>query len=286
MKEIESGSFSTGSLPRVWPETLRVVSWNINRGLQLDGIVQFLSQSRGDLILLQEADINALRTANKNVPREVAQALQMDYIFGREFQELAQGSVVAPAYHGQATLSRLPLSHPRVLRFRDQSSFWSPRWFIPHWQCLQRRLGGRIALICEITLQNKTLAIYNAHLESRGNDDLRISQISEMLADITTMHTHTAVVLAGDFNLDVSVGSAAALLGRAQINNPFAHSGKHRTVPNSRRAGSAAIDWILTAGAITLFHTEIHMTVPASDHFPISLEFRCEYGENLGPEMG
>jgi len=36
----------------------------------------------------------------------------MNYVFGREFQELTQGSRAAPAYHGQATLSRWPLSSP------------------------------------------------------------------------------------------------------------------------------------------------------------------------------
>ncbi len=104
MKELESNSFLSRPFPRVWPETIRVVSWNINRGLQLNGIINFLGASSADLILLQETDINARRTGRHNIPRKIAQALRMDYIFGREFEELAQGSRTNPAYHGQTTL--------------------------------------------------------------------------------------------------------------------------------------------------------------------------------------
>src|ERR1700757_778581 len=101
MKELESGSFLSTPFPRKWPEIIRVVSWNINRGFQLNGIIDFLGSSSADLILLQETDINARRTGRRNIPQKIAQALQMDYIFGREFEELSQGSRTNPAYHGQ-----------------------------------------------------------------------------------------------------------------------------------------------------------------------------------------
>src|ERR1700748_2012051 len=106
MKELESGSFLGRPTPCVWPEIIRVVSWNINRGFQLNGIIDFLGSLSADLILLQETDINARRTGRRNIPLKIAQSLRMDYIFGREFEELAQGSRTNPAYHGQTTLSR------------------------------------------------------------------------------------------------------------------------------------------------------------------------------------
>jgi hypothetical protein len=58
----------------------------------------------------------------------------MNYAFGREFEELSQGSSGSPAYHGQATLSRWPLSNARLIRFREQSHFWRPRWYLPRSQ--------------------------------------------------------------------------------------------------------------------------------------------------------
>jgi hypothetical protein len=73
--------------------------------------------------------------------REISQKLQMNYIFGREFQELTQGSSRSPAYHGQATLARWPLSNPRILRFQKQSNFWRPHWFPPEIDPFQERIG-------------------------------------------------------------------------------------------------------------------------------------------------
>jgi endonuclease/exonuclease/phosphatase family metal-dependent hydrolase len=273
IKELEIGSFATSPFAREWPETLRIVSWNVNRGLQLNGIIEFLQSSSADLILLQETDVNARRTRHRNIPREIAQALRLNYIFGREFEELAQGTEASPAYHGQTTLSRLPLSNPRILRFRDQSTFWRPRWFVPPLQSFQRRLGGRMALTCDITLQSRTLVLYNLHLESRGNDELRIAQLSEMLTEIRKNHpAETPVLVAGDFNFDLSRGPATTLIDTMRIDNRFASFGGRRTVPNHAKA--AAIDWILTRGALSARDPEIHDSVTASDHFPLSLELR------------
>ena len=276
MKELESGSFLSGPFPRVWPETIRVVSWNINRGLQLSGIISFLGASSADLILLQETDINARRTGHRDIPRKIAQALRMDYIFGREFEELAQGSRTNPAYHGQTTLSRLPLANGRMLRFREQSTFWRPRWFVPPLQCLQRRLGGRMALICEITVAGRTLVLCNVHLESRGSDELRIRQLSDILADIGQHRAEMPVLVSGDFNIDLSRGHAASLIASTGIDNPFTKFGGRRTVPESRHGKPAAIDWMLTRGAVSACHPAIHESIAASDHFPLSLELRLQ----------
>ena len=276
MKEIESGSFLSRPSPGGWPNAIRVVSWNINRGLRLDGIIDFLRTSSAELILLQEADIAARRTGHRNIPREIAQALRMNYIFGREFVELAQGSRTNPAYHGQTTLSRLPLTNARILRFRDQSTFWRPRWFLPPLECLQRRSGGRMALISEVTVGRRTLVLYNVHLESRCSDGLRIRQLSEILADIRQHPPESPLLLAGDFNFDLSRGPAAPLLANTGVDNPFTSLAGRRTVLRNRRRKPAAIDWMLTSGALAGSHPAIDVSIAASDHFPLSLELHLQ----------
>ena len=276
MKEFESGSFLSKLPPRVWPDGIRVVSWNINRGLRLDGIIDFLRTSSAELILLQEADVAARRTGHRNIPREIAQALQMNYIFGREFVELAQGSRTHPAYHGQTTLSRLPLTNPRILRFRDQSTFWRPRWFLPPLECLQRRTGGRMALISEITVGGRTLVLYNVHLESRGGDELRIRQLSEILAYIRQHPPETPVLLAGDFNFDLSRGPSVPLMAGAGVNSSFTSLAGRRTVLKNRRGKPVTIDWMLTSGTLVGCDPAIHESAAASDHFPLSLELHLE----------
>ena len=81
MEQIETGSFVKAANVPDGPDAIRIVSWNINRGLQLPGIIEFLSKASADLILLQEADVNARRTRYRNIAREIAQALRMNYSF-------------------------------------------------------------------------------------------------------------------------------------------------------------------------------------------------------------
>jgi len=126
MQEIMTGKFAPLRLVMWPPSSLRIVDWNINRGQQLPGIIDFLSGTNADILILQEVDINARRTHRLNIAEEIARKLQMDYVFGREFEELVQGSKNSPAYHGQATLSKWPISNARLIRFSKQSHFWQP----------------------------------------------------------------------------------------------------------------------------------------------------------------
>jgi hypothetical protein len=90
MQEIESGNFAVPRWLLCPFDSIRVVNWNIDRGLKLRGVIEFLESAKADLILLQEADLNARRTRHINVAREIAQQLQLNYVFAREFQELTQ----------------------------------------------------------------------------------------------------------------------------------------------------------------------------------------------------
>ncbi len=240
------------------------------------GLLIFLRTSSAELILLQEADIAARRTGHRDIPREIAQALRMNYIFGREFVELAQGSRANPAYHGQTTLSRLPLANARILRFRNQSTFWRPRWFLPPLECLQRRTGGRMALISEISVGGRTLVLYNVHLESQGGDELRIRQLTEILTDIRQHPPETPVLLAGDFNFALSRGPAVPLIAGAGVDNSFTSFAGRRTVVKNGYGKPAAIDWMLTRGALAGRHPAIHESIATSDHFPLSLELHLQ----------
>ena len=123
-------------------------------------IIESLGRSKADIMLLQEADLNARRTKHLNIAREIAQKLQLNYVFGREFQELTQGTRDSPAYHGQATLSRWPLSNARILRFKRQTNFWQPHWFLPEIEPFQERLGGRLALVVDANIEGRTVVTY------------------------------------------------------------------------------------------------------------------------------
>lgn|ERR1035438_9604156 len=271
MEEIETGSFLSAADSRAPGHEIRVISWNINRGQQLDEALQFLHRTPADLILLQETDVSARRTQYRNVAREIAQALRMDYVFGCEFQELTQGDHNSPAYHGQATLSRLPLLESRILRFRRQSDFWRPRWYIPKLHLFQRRLGARMALVSQIPWVETQLIVYNVHLESRGNDALRCSQLAEIVQDAQRYDSAVPIIVAGDFNFDLSQQPAAKLLAGSPFNSPLQSGSVRPTTTRSRLGSARTIDWILTRGPLTSLGAELHDSVLASDHYPMSL---------------
>ncbi len=216
MQEIESGNFAVPRWLFFPPDSIRVVNWNIDRGLKLSGVIEFLAGAKADIILLQEADLNARRTHHLNVAKEIAQTLEMNY---------------AP---------------------------------------FQERLGGRMALVSAVNIAGKTIVVYNLHLESRGDDNLRCSQLDETLDDARQYNWDTTILLAGDFNLDVSQAAAASAISRAQFQDAFAN--QHvPTTPGSFLDHGRTIDWIFTRGRIRASQPRVHRSVSASDHYPLSI---------------
>ena len=255
---------------RPWSrDFFRIVSWNIERGLQFPKILDFLRTIQVDLLLLQEVDLYARRTRYRDIASDLAHCLNLNYVFGTEFQELSEGTAASPAYHGMATLSPWPLSRARVIRFRDQSTFWKPHWYVPDLPVFQRRLGGRIALVTEAIIYGRKVVTYNLHLESRGADDLRLRQLNEVLADGRKYAGRPELVIAGDFNLNAGAGEAARALrhtgfcdavGLPAHPTSTAHLLSHRTHP---------IDWIFASSARNS-QGRVHDDVHASDHYPVS----------------
>ena len=256
-----------------WPRSsIRIVDWNIDRGLQLRSIIDFLGDAKADIFILQEVDINARRTNRLNIAQEIARKLRLNYVFGREFVELTQGSKTSPAYHGQATLSRWKISSSRIISFREQSDFWKPRWYLPTLATFQERLGGRIALVSEINISGIPILSYNLHLESRANDDLRLAQLDEVLRDARANQAARLTVIAGDLNLDASKSSPADAVARYAFVN---------AVPTDRVATTPArhlfepgrhIDWAFVRGSVQGNKGRVHNSIKASDHYPISFE--------------
>ena len=274
MKDVLAGNFA----PCRWhfwpPKAIRVVNWNIDRGLRLPEVADFLASQQADLLTLQEVDLNARRTHNLNVAEELARKLGMNYVFGLEFEELTQGSRSSAAYHGQATLSRWPLKNPRVIRFRRQSKFWRPRWFLPRTALFQERLGGRIALVTEVDILGSAFTVYNLHLESRGDDDLRFSQLEEALGDAAQYTARVPTLLAGDLNFDISESHTAVLMQRSGFRNALGESRLYTRPSRNLFSPPRSIDWAFVSGPVDALQGQVHTAVNASDHYPISFTLR------------
>jgi len=233
--------------------------------------MEFLLNTKADLIILQETDRNSRRTSYRNIAREISQKLRMNYAFGIEFHELSQGSQRSPAYHGQATLSPWPISNNRILRFQRQSKFWHSYWWLPKLPFLQRRLGGRMALRTCVSIGNRILVVYNLHLESRSDDSLRCAQLIELLDDANRSSRNLPVIAAGDFNCDITQPGSSSAIANACFYNPFAGVGLQTTRPQ-RFGRSKAVDWILIRGIVRAAAPQVHGSGTASDHYPLSVQ--------------
>ena len=71
-------------------KSLRIVSWNIDHGSNLDVICAELQKNPADLFLFQEVDQNAARSGQQDVAAELAKRLGMHFAYAAEFEELSQ----------------------------------------------------------------------------------------------------------------------------------------------------------------------------------------------------
>jgi endonuclease/exonuclease/phosphatase family metal-dependent hydrolase len=236
---------------------LTLVTWNIERGQEYEAVLAALRLLDADILLLQEVDRFTRRTGYRDVARDLAHALDMNWVAAGEFQEIGEGRGRQPAFTGQAILSRLPISAAEVLRFTAQARW---KWSI---NPVQPRRGGRIAL----KARTGGLLLYNTHIESGGDEGLQRRQIAQILADeAREIESGIPVVVGGDFNNGpVLQGPVFTALGDAS----FADALGDATERESTSSGSQhPIDWIFVKN-IEPIRGRIVNTKAASDHFPV-----------------
>ncbi len=233
-------------------DTLTVVTWNIARGVQFDAVRGELQQLDADVILLQEVDRFCGRSGSRDVARDLATALDMNWVWAGEFQEVGE-SLGRAALTGQAVLSRTPIDDAHATPFEAQAGW---RW---SWDPVQPRRGGRIAL----RARTAGLEVHNVHLDSRGGDGLRARQADEVIGDAIE-RAAPRVLIAGDFN--TARQARETLLGaatRAGFTDVVGDRGQTTTSKNYQHA----IDWMFARGFATASGRVQRST--ASDHFPV-----------------
>ena len=237
------------------PAALRVVTWNIEQGVRFDDIARELKRLKVDVVLLQEADIACRRSGQRNVPRELADALEMNWVAAGEFQEIGESSHGVPALTTQAILSRFPIASVSTIRFTSQSLL---RWKLSP---VQPRRGARIAL----KALTAGMQVYNAHIESGGNETLRTRQMRQILDDYARNRADGGpAIIAGDFN---NIPASRSPMFRALGEGGF-ESALEGTPPTRTSAGNKhPIDWIFVKGATA--EGQVVATGDASDHFPV-----------------
>jgi len=109
------------------------------------------------------------------------------------------------------------------------------------------------------------LVIYNVHLESQAQDDLRLIQLMELVHDSFQYSPDTPVIVAGDLNTHHS----PSVLQRYLLSHGFKDACRGSACGGTKPNGQT-LDWIFTRGPVNCTGTKVHRDVTASDHYPVS----------------
>lgn len=182
--------------------TIRVVAWNVERGRNLEGVIRVFETHpvlcRADVILLTEADIGMGRSGNYNIPREIADALEMNYCYANSFIVLAKGDESEQAHdqentlglHGTAILSKHKIISYRSVTLPSMRDYFST---------FEKRIGDRKGLICKIRIGPDEYAFAAVHLELKASPRQRAVQLDTVLRSMVQFDAR-AYLLGGDLN--------------------------------------------------------------------------------------
>lgn len=207
--------------PRTEPiDAARIVFWNAERLKYLPQSVVMLAATRADAFLLCELDLGMARSGNRHTTAEAAAGLGAGYVFGVEFVELDLGDARerswhagtenADGLHGAGLVSARPFARPELVRLET-----SGRWFDGGFG--ERRVGGRIAVMAELTVGGRPVLLASVHYESHTGPADRLTQTRTLLDAIDRHAPGAPVLIGGDFNTNTfersekAEGVAAAL---------------------------------------------------------------------------
>jgi endonuclease/exonuclease/phosphatase (EEP) superfamily protein YafD len=237
------GSFAPETPPN--PQTIKVVSYNIDDGLKVEQATRELglyNPLRGsDFILLQEMD--------EHGTYKIAHNLQYNYLYYPATRPKRNAR-----NFGTAILSRWPLINPQKL-------------ILPHKHPTNKQL--RIAAKATALLPDRQVVLYSVHTETYTVIVRhRKAQLQALVDDIGP--GEQPVIVGGDFNTVSwrSIRRLKRLFGR--IGMQRASAGAGTTVKKYYTRPSAA-DHIFTRGFTVKDRGALHSTL-ASDHFPVWVE--------------
>ena len=209
------------AVPAPPARVLRAVAWNIQRGARLDDLRRAVAAppfAGADLLLLSEVDLGLGRSGNRNVARELAEALGTSYAFGVSYLALTDdfgddsgGLENTLALSGAAILSRHPIRRVENVDLPElRDKFHSS----------EKRLGKKRALLAEIDLPEGPLAVAACHLDSNASPVQRARQLGAVLDSVDRSGAAHALV-GGDFNTSTYDISSTLALARDILHKLF-----------------------------------------------------------------
>ena len=213
LRTTETGRYATASPPA--KRSYRVVAWNLERGIEYEGQLEALRSHpylrTADVYLVTETDLGMARSGNRNVARDLARNLGLDYAFAPCYLSLSKGAGVESeatgenelGLHGNAILSRYPIRDPRPIPLGNGRDKMRGR---------EKRLGRQAAVAAEISLPDLDLSVCSVHLDAQSRQSHRRRQ---MEAVIDAMPRSGPAVIGGDWNTTTfdSSSAFAAIVG-------------------------------------------------------------------------
>ncbi len=182
--------------------SVRVLAWNLERGIKLDGIIDALKThpdlTERDVLLLTELDHGMARSGNRFVAQEIADSLGVNYAFAPVYIPLQKGSGVEAemagentlSLHGLATFSPHPMKNVHAVALPNgKDKMWGK----------EKRLGWLRALIADIEHPAGTFRTVTVHLDVHCSRAHRRNQMRIILDHLNTL-PELPTLIGGDWN--------------------------------------------------------------------------------------
>jgi len=197
----------TGGSDRTQRDTLggsdiAALAWNIERGIQFDGIVVALKNHDGmknkDVLLLTELDYGMARSGNRFVARGLAEALNLNYAFAPVYVALQKGSGVESevegentrSIHGLGMFSQWPMKNVHAVALPNgKDKMWGK----------EKRLGHLRALVADIEHPGGTFRAVTVHLDVHCSREHRRKQMKIILDHLGKLPP-LPTLIGGDWN--------------------------------------------------------------------------------------
>jgi endonuclease/exonuclease/phosphatase family metal-dependent hydrolase len=235
------------------------MTYNVHSCVGTDGdrsiarIAQVISDSRADIVALQELDHQRVRSQLTHQAEAIARELSMDFHFNPALR-------VADEEYGDAILSR----HPLEMMHAAELPGVAPRW------CRE----ARGALWVSVRADGVAWQVINTHF-GLGRAE-RFDQARALLGEdwIGAATTHGPVIVCGDFNSQA--GGRVQNLLASKLKD--AQGRRHRSTFPSRFP-LLCLDYIFVGSGIRVTSVEVlrnSLTRVASDHLPLMAELELE----------
>lgn len=180
----------------------RAITWNIERGIEFEGIAHTLKHhpelKEADLLFIPETDMGMARSGNRNVARELAEILGLNYYFVPTYLNLSKGNGTEIHFegentlgiHGNTILSRYPLKDFHRIPLHNNKDKMRGK---------EKRLGNQQALTCTVQFPQGELRAVCAHLDAHSSKRHRRDQMRTIM-DFLARLPELPTLLGGDLN--------------------------------------------------------------------------------------